>query len=297
MGLILTSVKGAYDRGGKRTNEIEAKAVVEAVVRHIVEQPDLSLGIVTFSISQRELIDDLLEVRRRESPDLESFMQRTDKEPLFIKNLENVQGDERDVIFISIGYGPRIAGSGLDSMSFGPVSSDGGERRLNVLFTRARFRTEVFSSFGSSDIDLARAKTEGARILKRFLHYAETGHIGAPEPTGGGFDSPFEEAVARAIEDFGHRADSQVGSAGYKIDLAIQHPAQPGRYILAVECDGAAYHSARWARERDRLRQEVLEQRGWSFHRIWSTDWFRNPSTERAKLLEAIEKAKIRHSN
>jgi Protein of unknown function (DUF4011)/REase_MTES_1575/AAA domain len=297
MGLILTPVNGAYDRGGKRTNEVEAKAVVEAVVKHIVEQPELSLGIVTFSISQRELIEDFLEVRRREIPDLESFMQRTDQEPLFIKNLENVQGDERDVIFISIGYGPRIAGSGLDSMSFGPVSSDGGERRLNVLFTRARFRTEVFSSFSSSDIDLARAKTEGARMLKRFLHYAETGHIGVPEPTGGGYDSPFEEAVAKAIEEFGHRADSQVGSAGFKIDLAVLHPAYPGRYILAVECDGAAYHSARWARERDRLRQEILEQREWSFHRIWSTDWFRNPKGEKAKLLEAIEKAKIRHSN
>jgi very-short-patch-repair endonuclease len=214
---------------------------------------------------------------------------------MFVKNLENVQGDERDVIIISIGYGPRIIGARLDSMHFGPVSAEGGERRLNVLFTRARVRCEVFTSFNSEDIDLARTTKEGARVLKRYLRFAERGTLDLPLPTGAGADSPFEEAVARAIVEIGFGVEAQVGSAGFKIDLAVKHPDQPGRYILAVECDGATYHSARWARERDRLRQEILEDLGWSFHRIWSTDWFYNPKRERQRLAEAIQFAKARN--
>jgi hypothetical protein len=221
----------------------------------------------------------------------------SEREPVFVKNLENVQGDERDAIIVSIGYGPRTASAGLDSMNFGPVSAEGGERRLNVLFTRAQVRCEIFVSFNSADIDLARTTKEGSRVLKRFLRFAETGTLDLPLPTGGGADSPFEEAVARAIAELGFAADAQVGSAGFKIDLAVKHPDQPGRYILAVECDGATYHSARWARERDRLRQEILENLGWSFHRIWSTDWFHNRRREEQKLAEAISFAKARHAD
>ena len=295
MGLIVHRVDGAYDRGGKRINEREARAVVEAIARHVRVRPDLSLGVATFSVSQRDLIEDMLEMKRREDPELDAFVANSEQEPVFVKNLENVQGDERDAIIISIGYGPRTAGGALDSMNFGPVSAEGGERRLNVLFTRARVRCEVFVSFNSGDIDLARTTKEGARVLKRYLRFAETGTLDLPVPTGGGADSPFEEAVARAIAELGFAADAQVGSAGFKIDLAVKHPGQPGRYILAVECDGATYHSARWARERDRLRQEILENLGWSFHRIWSTDWFYNPKRERQKLAEAISLANARH--
>jgi very-short-patch-repair endonuclease len=204
-------------------------------------------------------------------------MQRDGTDEMFVKNLENVQGDERDVIMISVGYGPRIAGAPLDSMVFGPVSADGGERRLNVLFTRAKFRCHVFASFDSSHIDAARVRNEGPRVLRRFLRYAETGHMDIPAPTGADADSPFEEAVERAIRNRGFDADRQVGSAGFRIDLAIRDPELPGHYLLAVECDGATYHNARWARERDRLRQSILEDHGWRFYRIWSTDWFRNP--------------------
>lgn len=296
LGFIANRVDGAYDRGNTRTNEIEAQAVVDAVLRHIRNDPDLSLGVVTFSISQRDLIEDLLEVERRKNPELDTFMQDSQREVMFVKNLENVQGDERDVVIISVAYGPRIAASGLDSMHFGPVSTEGGERRLNVLFTRARFRCEVFVSFNSGDIDLARTRKEGARVLKRFLKFAETGQLDFPLPTGGDADSPFEEAVAQAIVDVGYSVDPQVGSGGFKIDLAVKHPNQPGRYILAVECDGATYHSARWARERDRLRQEILEGLGWSFYRIWSTDWFRNPNREKQKLSEAIKRAHVSYS-
>ena len=160
------------------------------------------------------------------------------------ENLENVQGDERDVILISIGYGPREAGQPLDSMAFGPVSAEGGERRLNVLFTRARVRCEVFVSFAPAGINLERASGEGPRVLKRFLQYAASGILEECRETGADFNSPFEAAVAEAIESIGYEVEPQVGSAGFKIDLAVRDPARPGRYMLAIECDGATYHSA-----------------------------------------------------
>jgi hypothetical protein len=295
MGLMFQRVDGAYDRGGTRTNEIEAKAVVEAIARHVQATPDFSLGVATFSVNQRDLIDDLLETKRRQNRDLDDFLANPATEPFFIKNLENVQGDERDAIIVSIGYGPRTPGGRLDSMQFGPVSAEGGERRLNVLFTRARVRCDVFVSFNYGDIDLARTTKQGARVLKRYLQFAETGRLDLAAPIGGEPQSAFEEAVARTISELGFSADAQVGSAGFKIDLAVKHPTKPGSYVLAVECDGATYHSARWARERDRLRQELLENLGWSFHRIWSTDWFHQPAKERQKLYEAMALAVARH--
>lgn len=291
-GLFLTRVAGAYDRGGKRINAIEAETVAKAVAKHAKATPEHSLGVVTFSSAQRDAIDDLLETMRRTDDSLDAFLRDGKAEDVFVKNLENVQGDERDVIFVSVGYGPRTAGARLDSMAFGPVSSEGGERRLNVLFTRARSRCEIFSSFASGDIDLDRARGEGPRVLKRFLQYAATGVLEEQVSTSEDFDSPFEEAVAGVIEALGYRADKQVGSAGFKIDLAVRHPNEPGRYMLAVECDGATYHRALWARERDRMRQEVLENMGWKFHRIWSTDWFYRRGNTLEKLKSALEAAK-----
>ncbi len=267
-GLILRRVQGAYDRGGKRTNPIEAEAIAEAAACHARTCGELSLGIVTFSTAQRDLIGDILEARRRQDQVLDVYLANGGLEEVFVKNLENVQGDERDVILISAGYGPRVAGEPLDSMVFGPVSAEGGERRLNVLFTRARVRCEVFVSFDPRDINLERATGEGPRVLKRFLQFAENGILQECRLTGADFDSPFEAAVAEAIENFGYKADPQVGSAGFKIDLAVRDPERPGRYMLAIECDGATYHAALWARERDRLRQQVLEGLGWRFYRI-----------------------------
>jgi len=177
-------------------------------------------------------------------------------------------------------------------MNFGPVSSDGGERRLNVLFTRARHRCEVFVSFDSGDIDIARATGEGPRVLKRFLAYAETGVLDQPNCVPADHDSAFEEDLARVIGSLGYPVDAQVGSAGFRIDLAVRDPDKPGRYILAVECDGATYHSALWARERDRLRQQILEDLGWRFHRIWSTDWFHRRESEISRLKSALESAR-----
>jgi len=203
-----------------------------------------------------------------------------------------VQGDERDVILVSVGYGPLSPGGPLASMSFGPVNTEGGERRLNVLFTRARLRCEIFASFEPAAMDTSRASREGPRILKRFLDFAQSGVIPDAEITGKPADSPFEEDVAAAVRSFGFLADHQVGSAGFRIDLGIRDPERPGTYILAIECDGATYHSALWARERDRLRQSVLEDLGWRFHRIWSTDWFYNREVELRRLKSALEEAR-----
>ena len=290
-GLILHRVAGSYDRGGKRNNLIEAEVVANAVAAHARSNPGASLGVVTFSSAQRDAIEDLLEIKRRSDGALDELLREGKDEDVFVKNLENVQGDERDVIFVSVGYGPRVVGARLDSMAFGPVSADGGERRLNVLFTRARSRCEVFVSFEAGDIDLDRARGDGPRVLKRFLQYAESGDLDEPISTSEDADSPFEETVAAFMEDLGYKVDKQVGSAGFKIDLAVRHPDLPGRYMLAVECDGATYHRGLWARERDRLRQEILENMGWRFCRIWSTDWFYRRAEAAQKLRVALESA------
>jgi REase_MTES_1575/Protein of unknown function (DUF3320)/AAA domain len=291
-GLSFTRVDGVYDRGGRRDNRIEGEAIVSRVARHARENPSHSLGVVTFSSAQRNLVTELLEANRRRDSVLDAFLREGNKEDFFVKNIENVQGDERDVILISVGYGPSVAGGRLNSMTFGPVNSEGGERRLNVLFTRARVRCEVFASFDPEDIDFSRTSSAGPRILRRFLDFAKNGHLEESAPTGEDADSPFEEDVASAIRNYGFLVDAQVGSSGFRIDLGVRHPDKPGAYLLAVECDGATYHSALWARERDRLRQDVLEHLGWRFHRIWSTDWFYNRPAEMERLRTILFETK-----
>jgi hypothetical protein len=290
-GLRFTRVDGIYDRGGKRDNRIEGEALVARVAEHARVDPQLSLGIVTFSTTQRNLITELLEGARRTDPVLDDFLREGQLEDVFVKNIENVQGDERDVILISVGYGPATPGGRLSSMTFGPVNQEGGERRLNVLFTRARVRCEIFASFEPGDIDPERVSRDGARILKRFLEFARDGRMTQTASSSGTPDSPFEEDVARVVEGMGFIADPQVGSSGFRIDLGIRHPDKPDTYLMAVECDGATYHSALWARERDRLRQDVLENLGWTFHRIWSTDWFYNRAVEIERLRSALDAA------
>ena len=291
-GLCFTQVNGVYDRGGKRDNRKEGEAIVDRVAEHARLNPSQSLGIVTFSMTQRNAITELLEMRRRHDATLDGFLREGQAEDLFVKNIENVQGDERDVILVSVGYGPLVPGGRLSSMSFGPVNDESGGRRLNVLFTRARIRCEVFASFDPGDIDLSRTKAAGPRILKRFLDFAKNGRLDESTPTGEGADSPFEQDVANVIRRYGFLADPQVGSSGFRVDLGIRHPDKAGTYILAVECDGATYHSALWARERDRLRQDVLEHLGWHFYRIWSTDWFHNRGAEIKRLHAALTAAR-----
>jgi len=285
----------AYDRGRTRSNAEEAKIVANEVMKHAKRYPDLTLGVVAFSTAQRDAISMQLELLRRQDLSCEPFFNEGRHEPFFVKNLENVQGDERDVIFISIGYGKTA--EGYMTMSFGPLNRDGGERRLNVLISRAKLAMDVFSNFTSDDIDLNRTQARGAVALKNFLHYAESGNLETPFKTGKQPDSPFEEEVIKAIAQSGYNVEPQVGTAGFFIDIAIKDRKNPGRYIIGIECDGATYHSSQSARDRDRLRQEVLEGLGWRLHRIWSTDWYRNPQKELERTLEAINRAEDDYQN
>jgi very-short-patch-repair endonuclease len=296
LGVTLRWIADAvYDRGGSRTNDAEARAVVDEVLRRLGGPgAGESIGIVTFSQAQQTLIEDLLDRARREHPALDARFGADADEPVFVKNLENVQGDERDTILFSVGYG-RDA-QGRVSMNFGPLNQEGGERRLNVAVTRARRRLIVFSSIRGEDLDPRRTRATGVLHFKAFLDYAEHGPsalVAAAEPgPPGAFDSDFERAVAAALAARGHRVDTQVGCAGYRIDLAVRDPDHPGRYLLGIECDGATYHSGPTARDRDRLRQAVLEGLGWRIARVWSTDWWLDSTGCLDRLDDAVRAAR-----
>ncbi|GLS36331.1 hypothetical protein GCM10010869_19200 [Mesorhizobium tianshanense] len=291
MGLRFHHVpEGVFDSGGTGTNPVEARTVAEAIIRHAKSNPQESLGVATFSVSQRRAIQDELEALRRLNPDTEAFFHAHSSEPFFVKNLENVQGDERDVILISVGYAKNA--QGYMAMRFGPLGAEGGERRLNVLISRAKRSCEVFASITDEDIDLERGKGKGVFAFKLFLHYARTGRLSLAQVTTREMDSVFEEQVANALIAKGYQVHAQVGIAGFFIDLAVADPERPGRYILGIECDGIAYHSSRSARDRDRLRQAVLEDHGWIIHRIWSPDWFQRPREQLERTAVAIEAAR-----
>lgn len=291
MGLKFNHLKdAAYDRGGTRTNPKEAKAIAEAVVRHARTNPEQTLGVATFSVAQRQAVLKELELLRRANPDLESFFVGEANEPFFVKNLENIQGDERDVIFISVGYGKTV--EGYLAHAFGPLSGEGGERRLNVLISRAKLRCEVFCNFTGADIDLERSRARGVSALKLFLTFAETGHFGLGEVTGADFDSEFEIQVFERLQAAGYDVKRQIGASGFRVDLAVSDPDKPGRFVLGIECDGAQFHSSRSARDRDRLRQQVLEGHGWIIHRVWSADWYLRPQHELKKIEAAIAAAR-----
>ena len=295
VGLCYHWVAGVYDRGRSRTNRVEAKAVATAVMEHARAQVRKSekewqtLGVAALSNAQRDAILAELELLRRQEPDSETFFGAPPHELFFCKSLEAVQGDERDVILISIGYGKTA--EGYLTMGFGPVTHAGGERRLNVLFSRARRRCEVFTSLHAEDITIDGRSSGGLHALKTFLNLAEHGILDVPVQTGRPPDSPFEEQVLKALQLQGYTVHTQVGSAGFFLDLAIVDPAHEGRYLIGIECDGRAYHGARSSRDRDRLRQHVLENLGWTIHRIWSTAWFRAPDKEMISLKAAIERA------
>lgn len=296
LGLIYRYLPQArYDRGKSSTNQREAEAIAQAVMRHAYHHPDLTLGVAAFSIKQMQAIQDQVERLRRQFPAYESFFAAHPYEPFFVKNLENVQGDERDVILISVGYGHDD--NNHLTMNFGPLNKEGGERRLNVLITRARQRCELFTNLKANDIDLNKTNARGIAALKRYLKYAENGQLDIPQSTGPKGDSAFEEIVAAEIRKLGYEVALQVGSAGFFIDLAVKDPERTGRYLLGVECDGANYHSARSARDRDRLRQQVLEGLGWRIYHVWSTDWFQNPTRQIQRLVEALETAKLENKN
>ena len=292
MGLQFHHIaNGVFDSGNTGINAEEARVIAAAIIDHARNAPQHSLGVATFSVKQRRAIQDELELLRRQHPDVEPFFQQHASEPFFIKNLENVQGDERDVIFISVGYGRNKLGT--MAMRFGPLSTEGGERRLNVLISRAKRRCEVFASITDEDIDVERARGRGVAAFKLFLHFARTGKLAPSRAPGREVDSPFEVQVTDAVKACGYEVHPQVGIAGFFIDLGIADAEHPGRYLLGIECDGESYHRSRSARDRDRLRQAVLEDHGWIIHRIWSLDWFQRPNNELQRLLMAIDAAKV----
>jgi very-short-patch-repair endonuclease len=299
-GVRFVYVAGAvYDRGGSRTNKREAERVAQLVFEHFRQKPKQSLGVVALSEAQQQAIRDAIEAGIRRQPELKAWEKElTEDNPagFFVKNLESVQGDERDVIILSIGYGPDA--SGRVHQNFGPVNKAGGERRLNVAVTRARHQVIVVASMRASDLS-GDLNSPGARTLRSYLAYAERGPAVLSDtalaitPRAASqevhFDSPFEEAVYHALTAKGLQLDTQVGCSEYRIDLAVLHPQHSGTYVMGIECDGRTYHSSATARDRDRLRQRHLEQMGWTIHRIWSTDWLRNPAHEVTKVLKKYD--------
>ena len=272
-------VRGVYEKGGARTNPEEARAIVREIVWRLKSpdcgHSDRSIGVVTFNSEQQRLIEDLLDAERRKDPSIEPHFAQDRLEPLFVKNLESVQGDERDIMYFSITYGPDVAGR--LSMNFGPMNRDGGERRLNVAITRARWELRVFSTLRPEQIDLSRTQAKGVSELKHFLEFAERGPRAFAElVTGstGDFESPFEQYVASALQSRGWIVHTQIGASDFRIDLGVVHPDAPGIYVAGIECDGATYHRSATARDRDKLREQVLRDLGWEIQRVWSTDWW-----------------------
>ncbi|WP_250031453.1 DUF3320 domain-containing protein [Paractinoplanes maris] len=291
LGIELLPVDGIYRRGAGRDNPLEAVAVAERVVHHFTTRPGLSLGVVAFSVAQADAIEEAVDRALAERPDLERFRDDDRLSGFFVKNLEAVQGDERDVIIFSIGYG--FDEFGKITGNFGALNRPKGWRRLNVAITRARQRVEVVSSIRAGDIP--ETGNESVRNLVAYLDYAERGLPALALEFADQHrdtDSPFEDAVLETIRSWGYRATPQVGAAGYRIDIGVRHPGYPGEvYALGVECDGAMYHSSPSARDRDRLREQILTGLGWTLHRIWGTAWYRHRVREEERLRAAIEAA------
>ncbi len=281
---------GVYDRGGKRDNPLEAEKVADLVFEHFRLYPKKTLGIVTFSIAQMETVEDAIDRRLKEQPEFEPFFKEDRLEGFFVKNLENVQGDERDVIFFSVGYG--YDQQKQMTMNFGPLNKPGGERRLNVAVTRAREKVILITSIKATDID-PETKAVGVQTLRYYLDYAEHGPeaLESVKAREGEFESALDEDVAAEIKKMGYEVVPQVGCSGYRIDLGVVDPVSPGNFLLGVECDGANYQSSSSARDRDRLREQVLRQLGWRIHRVWSPAWVARRDSEIRRLSEALEQA------
>ena len=268
----------------------EVERVVDLITEHALDRPDESLGVIAMGIKHASRIEEGLRERLREdselAEELAEFFDEEREERFFVKNLERVQGDERDAIILSIGYGKNSRGQLV--YRFGPLLYEGGERRLNVAVTRAKKRLALVSSFSHRDMDPERSSAQGMRLIRQYLQYVESGGENLGDRV---FEkpplNPFEVDVRDTLTRQGLKLAAQYGSSGYWIDFAVQDPVQPGRFVLAIECDGASYHSSESARDRDRLRQEQLERIGWRFHRIWSSEWFHNKEKAVAKVLAA----------
>jgi hypothetical protein len=291
LGVALIDAGGVYRRGGARDNPIEAQKVVERIVFHRQRHPHMTMGAVAFSSAQESAIVAEIDRQADNHPELVGLLTSDRLDGFFVKNLENVQGDERDIILLSVGYGPDE--NGRFTAQLGPLGKQGGERRLNVAVTRARRRLEIVSSVRASQFP-NEINSAGVRHLQRYLDFAERGDIALSLDLDTGqqdTESPFEDEVLRVVREMGFEPIPQVGVAGFRIDIGAKHLSRPGAFILGIECDGAAYHSSRSARDRDRLRQEILEGLGWRIHRIWGPAWYQNRSGEETALRRALEAA------
>jgi transcription elongation GreA/GreB family factor len=253
--------------------------------------------VVALNIRQRDLIEELLQERLKSVTGAQAYMDKWEEQGLrlFVRNLETVQGEERDAIIISTTFGPPPGGT-RPHQNFGPISQQGGWRRLNVLFTRAKSSVLLVTSLKDTDIVVGNGTPEGTRAFRDYLAFAATGrlHVDQGRETGSAPESPFEESVIDALRDRGCECEPQVGVAGFRIDIGVRHPQYPHLFLAGIECDGASYHSGITVRDRDRIRQEILEGLGWKgkLWRIWSTEWFRNPRPELRKLVAFLEELK-----
>jgi len=291
LGVYHTYITNAVYYSGQRYNPIEAGQLVEYLKNQIKKYPDKSIGIVTFNTTQRDYIQELVDNLEKKDEEFSIYLNKWKEtsEPFFVKNLESVQGDERDVILISTTFGPDSNTSKV-MQRFGPINSEMGWRRLNVLITRAKEKLHVFTSLKSSNIIIGNTSSRGLRAFKEFLKYLETKQILDIKIENKDFDSPFEESVYKLLKSYDYEVTPQLGVAGYYIDLAVKYK-NTNDYILAIECDGATYHSSQYARDRDKLKDEVLKRLGWNIYRIWSVDWYKNRDAEIKQLLNAIKKA------
>lgn len=291
-------VDGIYARGKGKHNQVEAKAIVDEVLARLTNptfiESGQSIGIITMNAEQQQLVEDLLDRARRQHPSIEPFFNEDMPEPVVVKNLETMQGDERDLIILGIGFGPDLPGAGEMSMNFGPLNRQGGWRRLNVAVTRARSEMMIFTSFDPSMIDFNRTSARAVHDLRHFIEYAHDGPkaiAAAVHGSVGGYESPFEQFVAEGLQAKGWETHPQIGVSRFRIDLGVVHPDRPGDYLVGVECDGATYHSAATARDRDKIRGEILRRLGWRLVRVWSTEWWIDRDGALERLHEAIKAA------
>lgn len=291
------SVTGFYDKGKSKQNRAEAEAVVREILDRLGDRElsERSIGVVTFSSAQQTLIEDLLTEAFTKHPELESVALKS-AEPVFIKNLENVQGDERDVILFSVGYGPDKEGK--VSLNFGPLNREGGWRRLNVAVSRARYEMKVFSTLRADQIDLARTSAEGVAGLKAFLEYAERGkNILATDPRSSqNRGKSLVDVIANRIREQGYEVHTHIGCSGYRVDIGVVDSASGGDYLLGVLCDGANYRAAKTVRDREVIQHDVLRLLGWNIHRVWTMDWVENPDRVLEGILAAIAEAPIKRT-
>jgi hypothetical protein len=294
MGVKYHYIENAYFH--LRKNKVEAKILVEHLLIQMKDNPNISIGVGTFNGEQRDLIQELIDEKEKNNAFVANYIAKWNEtsEPFFVKNLENLQGDERDVIMISTTYGMNVETNKIHQR-FGPINSDVGWRRLNVMFTRSKQKMEIFTSLKSNDIKVTENSSRGVKSLKAFLNYIETGLLKKTfeKNEEQATKNSFGDSIIKILNKYGYQAVSNLGVSGVFLDLAVKSTKNPNDFVLAIECDGSNYNNSKSLRDRERLKNDVLKNLGWNLYRIWSADWYKNREYEISKLLEVIEKAQV----